>query len=315
MDVLEYGNAVREPDLLPHLHIYWTMHMRIALTLSAYALLGAGVPPWSATKPITDESLRVDALRGVFPEASISLEPGRSIDDSWSGGPPGRSKELSFPDALAGAKVYRVVGPPSGDAEECAASKDGGASFSKTREVRFEVFHWPGAPDSSALLVVLQYRFLGADPAMACPSIARVARVTNTTGAWRESAGFVLATTHHSAIQRIALTSLDGHHPEELLIESDWGGATPVGGMQESDLAVFSLRRGRFDQWLNVPALVSGGWASFVQTLDLRRTMEDHGGRFCFRKVMLAKNGQWLPHPVETHPCYARFTGPSAKGM
>jgi hypothetical protein len=51
----------------------------------------------SATKPITDESLRMDALRVAFPNSTISLAVGRSIDDSWR--PTGHSKEFLFPEA------------------------------------------------------------------------------------------------------------------------------------------------------------------------------------------------------------------------
>lgn len=215
-----------------------------------YSLVGASAA-LSATKPITDESLRMDALRAVFPKTTISLVAGRPIDDSWS--PAGHSKEFLFPDALAIEKVYRIVGPASGPAEHCAASDvTNDSSFSKIREVRFEVFRWPGAVDSSSLLAVFQYKFRGAGPPLSCPSIARLARVTNTRGKWLESAGFDLDTTHHTSIQRIELTSLAGHHSQELLIESDWGGA----GVAGTNLAVFSLSGGKFNQWLNVPSRV-----------------------------------------------------------
>ncbi len=267
-------------------------------------------PASSATRPIKDESLRMDVLRAVFPGATISLEAGRSIDDSWS--PAGHSKEFLFPDALATERVYRVVGPPSGTAERCAASNVVNETLSsKTREVRFEVFRWPGAADSSSLLAVLQYKFLGADPPMSCPSIARLARITDTARKWRESTGLDLDTTHHTSIQRIELTSLDGRHSQELLIEPDWGAAGVIG----TNLVVFSLSRGRFGQWLNVPSRVysSTGGDSFVQTLDLPRTREDDAERFCFRKVTFARNGLWLSQPVETHPYYPRFTGRPAK--
>lgn len=261
-------------------------------------------------KPIADESLRIDALRAVFPKAAISLVVGRSIDDSWS--QPGHSKEFLFPDTFAAEKVYRVVGPPSGPAERCAASDViNGSSSSKVREVRFEVFRWPGSAGSSSLLAIFQYKFRGANPPRSCISIARLARVTNAGGKWRESAGFNLDTTGHTSIQRIELTSLGAHHSPELLIESNWGGAGVVG----TNLVVFSLSRGGFNQWLNVPSRVysSAGGDSFAQTLDLQSTREHNAERFCFRKIMFAKDGLWLPQPIETHPCYPRFTGRSAR--
>jgi len=281
---------------------------RIALAVFLYSLVGASAT-LSATKPITDESLRMNALRAVFPKATISLVVGRSIDNSWS--PARHSSEFLFPDALATEKVYRVVGPASAPAERCAASDVlSDSSFSKIREVRFEIFRWPRAADPTSLLAVFQYKFRGANPPMSCSSIARLARVTNTGGKWRESAGFDLDTTHHSSIQRIELTSLDGNHSQDLLIESDWGGAGVVG----TNLLVFSLTRDRFNQWLNVPSRVysSAGGDSLVQELD-PGTMAYNAERFCFRRIMFAKNGLWLSQPVETHPCYPRFTGRSSK--
>jgi hypothetical protein len=274
------------------------------------ALLVAATAPLSATKLITDESLRMDVLQAVFPKTTISLAVGRSINDSW--GPTEHSKEFLFPDALATEKVYRVVGPASGRDEECAASDVMNySSFSQIREVRFQVFPWPGAADSGSLLAVLQYAFPGANPPGSCSSLARVSRVMNVRGKWRESVGFDLAITHHGSIQRIELANLAGGHSQELLVESDWGGA----GVHGTNLAIFSLSLGRFDQWLNVPSRVysSADGDSFVQTLDLPRTRHRNAERFCFRRIMFAKDGLWLSQPVETRPCYPRFTGEPAK--
>ncbi|MGA9882256.1 MAG: hypothetical protein WBQ34_00915 [Candidatus Acidiferrales bacterium] len=274
-----------------------------------YSLVGASAA-LSATNPIADESLRMDALRAVFPKTTISLVVGSSTDDSWR--PAGHSKQFLFADALATENVYRLVGPASGPAEQCAASDVTNDSlFSEIRELRFEVFRWPGAADSSSLLAVFQYRFLGSNPPLSYPSIAHLARVTNTNGKWPESAGFDLDTTHHTSIQRIELTSLDGHHSQELLMESDWGCAGVVG----TNLVVFSLSRGRFNQWLNVPSRVysSAGGDSYVESLELPSTRQHNADRFCFRRIMFATNGLWLSQPVETHRCYPRFAGQSAK--
>jgi hypothetical protein len=56
------------------------MLKRIALMVLVYSLVGASAA-LSATKPIADESLRMDALRAVFPGSTISLAAG-SIDNS-----------------------------------------------------------------------------------------------------------------------------------------------------------------------------------------------------------------------------------------
>jgi hypothetical protein len=50
------------------------------------------------TPPIADESLRMSALRAIFPGMPISLVPGKRIDDSW----PAKQEphELYGPDTL-----------------------------------------------------------------------------------------------------------------------------------------------------------------------------------------------------------------------
>ncbi|HVB54901.1 MAG TPA: hypothetical protein VNE63_00515 [Candidatus Acidoferrales bacterium] len=284
------------------------MLKKIALVACVYSL--AMVSTLSATEATVDESLRLDVLQAAFPKTTISLAVGRSIDDSWN--PKSDSKEFLFPDALATEKVYRVVGPVSGPTEQCAASDvTSDNSSSKIREVRFQVFPWPGAADRSALLAVFQYEFRGANPPLSCPSIARISRVTRTDGKWREAASVTLGTTHHTAIQRVELTDLAGDHAQELLIESDWGGA----GVSGTNLIIFSLTHARFDQWLNVPSRVyhSAGGDSFVQMLELPRTRQEHAKRFCFQKITFAKEGLWLSQPLKTQSCYPRFTGQSAR--
>lgn len=74
-----------------------TMLKKVALMALVYSLVGASAA-LSGAKSIADESLRMDALRTVFPKATIFLLAGGSIDDSWS--PPGHSKEFLFPGAL-----------------------------------------------------------------------------------------------------------------------------------------------------------------------------------------------------------------------
>jgi hypothetical protein len=275
----------------------------IYLFTSVAAALGA-------TGPIVDESLRHNILQAVFPKATISLAVGRSINRSWN--PHGDVKEFLFPDAFAKEQVYWVVGPASDPIERCAASDvTNDNSFSKTREVRFQIYPWPGAVGRSAVLAVFQYEFRGANPPASCFSIARISRVTRTAGKWREAASFPLDTTHHTSIQRIELTDLARDHSQELLIESDWGGA----GVSGTNLAIFSLGHDKFDQWLNVPSRVyqSAGGDGFVQTLDIRRTRKERAKRFCFDKSTFATGGEWLSQPIKTQPCYRRFTGDSAR--
>jgi len=259
-----------------------------------------------AVKPIADEPLRVEALKAVFPKTAISIEIGRTINDSW--GPGGYSKELSFPDALATETVYRVVGPASGRAESCAASDVTDSSrFSDIREVRLRVFPWPASADPNSLLAVIQYNFPEANPPQSCTSIARLCRLTNSHGKWREVIGIDLDTTHHTSLQRIEMADLAGNRCQELLVESDWGAA----GVAGSDMEIYSLARGGFDQWLNVPSRIyepSGG-DTFVQRLDLPATRRAGARRFCFQRITFAHAGRWLARPTKTRTCFPRLTG------
>ena len=50
------------------------------------------------------------------------------------------------------------------------------------------------------------------------------------------------------------------------------------------------------------------------RVLDIPRTIGEGAKRFCFTKTVFAAEGQWLPRPRTTHPCYPRFTGRGARG-
>jgi len=287
------------------------MVKKTALVACIY-LLTTAASALSATRPIIDESLRHDILQATFPKATISLAAGRSIDRSWN--PEGHLKEFLFPDALAMEKVYRVVGTASDPVERCAASDvTKGDSLSETREVRFQVYAWPGTADRRAVLAVLQYEFSDANPPASCLSIARISRVEWRDGEWHEAGTFVLGTIHHNSLQRIELIDLAGDHNQELLIESDLNGA----GFSASNLVVFSLSGGQFVQWLNVPSRVFGSTEGpgekFVQMLDIPKTMSERARRFCFHKITFARGDEWLSQPLKTEPCYPRFTGDSAR--
>jgi hypothetical protein len=101
--------------------------------------------------------------------------------------------------------------------------------------------------DDSGLLVVLQYDFAGASPAMSCPSIGLLVHLHKQGGRWNVRDRYVLETVHHHAIQTIALVDLTGDAVDDLLVESNNGGAGVVAG----SLQVFDLRRGYFEELLN----------------------------------------------------------------
>lgn len=111
---------------------------------------------------------------------------------------------------------------------------------------------------------------------------------------------------HHSSLQGIRLLDLTGEGANELVIESDSGGAGTAG----SDLLVFDLSKGRLDEVLNTESrmqYLTDDW--YTQTLDLSRTRESHGQQFCFSKTTLFEAGKAFRPPRVTRPCYKRGDG------
>lgn len=263
----------------------------------------------SAAQAISDESLRLAALGAIFPNPTITAFPVPTTEYSPDGNV--HNPALLFPDALKSDRGYKVVGSLIDRAEQCAASDDvSGRVISDTRELRFQAYTWPGAKNPAhEILAIAQYIFAGANPPGACTSIARIARVVRRDDQWRKSADLVLDTTHHSGLQHIQLVDLNGDNTDELIVESDIGGA----GELASDFIVFSLQNGRFEQWLNVPSRVEGPDSEYAQTLDVPKTRLEKGRRFCFTKTVFAIDDKLLAQPRVTKPCYRRFTGEPAK--
>ena len=52
--------------------------------------------------------------------------------------------------------------------------------------------------------------------------------------------------------------------------------------------------------------LKDGNQEGYQQVLDMNRTLESHGQRFCFSKTTLFEKGTWFRSPRITHPCYKR---------
>ena len=99
---------------------------------------------------------------------------------------------------------------------------------------------------------------------------------------------------------------------DELVVESDSGGA----GTVASDLLVFDLSKGRLDEVLNTASrmqYMTDDW--YTQTLDLRRTRQSHGQRFCFSKTTLFESGKAFRSPQVTRPCYQRGHGVDAPAV
>jgi len=180
---------------------------------SALALFAAIA--MAASVPVADESVRLTALRAIFPGMQIALLEGKRIDDSWSAEP--KPSELAAEDALAQENVYRVTGSATNEAEKQAAAQLVTGTPSATRLIRFQIFHWP---NSTGLLAVLQYKFEGAVPSMACPSLGLLVHLAEGKVQDR----YLLETMHHFSLKTVRMVNFSGD-ADELAIESDFGGA------------------------------------------------------------------------------------------
>jgi hypothetical protein len=283
--------------------------MRLAAWLLSTAglLAGAGLlaaaDPIAPISPIADDALRQEALAKLVPGMFTRYMPGLAAGTSRT---IGVKHPLSFPDAFAGEKVYHVTGKLGTSMEACASANEPPSKALSTRELRFQLYRWPvGAP--SELLAVVQDRFPDARPGPTCTSVGFLAHLTGE-GKDREVLEITaLDTWRHYAFQSVQLVDLTGDGIPELAIESDTGN----GVRTASVLSIYDLSEGSFHQLYRAPTR----WHSemeedtvWTQTLDIPRTLREHGKRFCFEKTVYADSGKWFPSPKVTRPCYAPKT-------
>lgn len=283
--------------------VSWAVLRRFSINCVAATLLCATAMGNDTDQPVSDEGLRLAALRAIFPGMLVSLDRSKRIDDSWPEKP--NAGELYFPDALAGESVYAVTGHAMNEAESEASKDIITGKVSNTRQLRFQLFRWPKENDTG-LLAVLQYDFPGASPAMSCPSVGLLVHLKKNTADWAVEERYLLETVHHHSLQGIRLLDLTGEGADELVIESNSGGAGTAG----SDLLVFDLSKGRLDEVLNTESrmqYMTDDW--YTQTMDLSRTRQNHGQRFCFSKTTLFEAGKAFRPPRITRPCYKRGDG------
>jgi hypothetical protein len=247
------------------------------------------------TVPVADESLRMAALRAIFPGMQISLLEGKRIDDSWPEQP--RPAELDSPDALAKENVYRAIGQPTNEAEKQASAPTLSGNPSSTRLIRFQIFHWP---DSTGLLAVLQYKFEDATPAMACPSIGLLVQLANVKGTWEVRDRYLLETMHHFSLKTIRMLNLSGEGADQLAIESDFGGAETWG----TNMLIFNLGA-RLERAFETTSQISYQTNDlFIQVLDVPETIKRHAQEFCFTKTITFEDGVLYKPARVSKVCY-----------
>jgi hypothetical protein len=246
------------------------------------------------TAPVADESLRLSALRAIFPGMQISLLEGKRIDDSW----PEQTKpsELDAQDALAKENVYRVIGPAANEAEKQAASQLITGKSSSTRLVRLQIFRWP---ESIGLLAVLQYKFEDAVPSMACPTLGLLVQLANVNERLEVHDRYLLETTHHFSLKTVRMLNLTGRG-DELAIESDFGGAETWG----TNFLIFDLGS-KLERVFETTSQISYATSDrFTQEFDLPETVQRGGLEFCFTKTTQFEDGVLFKPARISKVCY-----------
>ena len=238
----------------------------------------------------------MQVLAAAFPQMNISSMSGKKIDASRSLS--GKLQVLAMPDGLINERVYRVIGAAMNRSEACAALDISSKGTSATREVRLRLLRF----SADTLVAVLQYAFENPSPATTCPSIAKLLLLTTTHSSIKVDREMELETTRHDSLQSVGFADL-GRGSEDLLVESDWGGA----GAFESDLLVIDVSPTDFHPLLTVPTRAYSNLESedaSTQKLDLDRTREEQGKQMCFTKTAWAEKNTWFNPPHVTHPCY-----------
>lgn len=245
--------------------------------------------------PLPDEGLRMNALAAIFPGMQIALAPGKHIDDSWPDRP--QAHLLNAPDALATENVYRVAGGATNEAEKQASAQLITGKSSTTRLVRFQIFPWP---DRTGLLAVLQYNFEGAVPSMACPSIGLLVQLARENGRWEVKDRYLLETMHHFSLKTVRMLNLTGDPVDQLVIESDFGGADTWG----TNFMIFEPGTKIEQLFETTSQLTYRTDDVFTQELDVPQTMQFEGKQVCFTKTTMFENGQPFNPPGVSHVCY-----------
>ncbi len=255
-------------------------------------------------QPVSDDALRLAALQTIFPKMQILLEQGKKIDQSWPTKP--RAGELYFPDAFADEAVYSIIGKARNKAEDWASEDIVTQRFSKIRQVRFKLFVWPREVDTG-LLAVLQYDFPGSSPPRSCPTVGLLLHLVKSGPGWTVKDKYLLETVHHDSVQNVQLLDLTGSGVDELIVESNWGGA----GMVASSFQVFDLSRGRFEEIVDTESQMQDNMTGdrYIQVIDIDRTLQSLGRRFCFSKTTFFEAENRFRPPRLTHPCYTRGYG------
>lgn len=266
----------------------------LRVRLSLLVLLGLRCIPGIAATPVADLGRLETVLKDIFPGAVVTREWDMHLDSTYSVG------SIEYPDALRREPVFFVTGTK-------ATTRTGTERYTGPRLVRLKLFALPAAHSPVRLLGILQYRFL--DPAISAgSSVSTAVLLEEGTPTWRVASQFTLDTMHHSTVTGIQLVDLDGDGREELLLDSQSGGAETIASV----LIVFQLAQGLLQPiLLNTTRLQQGSESNrqeYTQVLDIGAAIQARATQFCFAKTAYAE-GVPLAKPRRTRACYARGEG------
>jgi len=254
-------------------------------------------PLRAETPPIATPEVRDSALRAIFPGLEIAATT-RHRDDS------GRDQWMGQPDAFGRETVYLVNGPAANEEERCASEDMLKKRFSSTREVRFQVFAWPGVPQDA--LAVVQYSFIDSVPAGACWSIGLLAHLTRQGAGWEVAERRLLPGHRHSRISGARMVDVTGDAVDDLVVEPDAGGA----GTWGTWMLVYDLKQRTLRPILNIPSRMEEATDNyFSEFLDLYGSRGKAGKAVCFRLTVWVKDGKIYPAPRVSFHCVPAGTG------
>lgn len=245
--------------------------------------------------------LGTEALQAIFPGMDV-VATTRHRDDS------GKDRWIASPDALAAEAIYQVNGPPANAIERCASENLGSAHFSQSREVRLLLLPWPRTRADYA--GVLQYSFIGSNPAGSCWSIGAVIHLARRGPQWEVVERRLVEPHRHNKFEGVQMVDVTGDGVEDLVVEPSFGGP----GASGSSLLIFDLSGRRLRPILQTQSrLEFGKDDAYSQKLDPPGSVESGGKSVCFELTVYVKGGRVYSKPRVTHECYPSGTGVDEK--
>jgi hypothetical protein len=137
-------------------------------------------------------------------------------------------------------------------------------------------------------------------------------QLANVNGTWKVAEQYLLETEHHFSLQAIRLLDLTGDGVDELVVESDFGGAETWG----TNLIVFGLNEAKFDEVFSTTSRITFSTDDmYKQVLDVPRTLQQRGDRYCFTKTTMVEATETFRPPRITKPCYRSDEGQVHEGV